>query len=365
MTAPRLEIDLSKIRHNAQVLVKTLADRGIGVSGVTKAMLGNPLFANTLLSAGIRDLADSRVENIENMRKAGVDGQMELIRSPMLSQAARVVKSANISLNTELETIAALSAAACAQNCVHGILLMVELGDLREGIMPSDLEDMVRRTLAVPNIRLDGIGTNLACQNGVVPDARNMGELSALADAIDATFDRTFPVVSGGNSANLNWALGEGKKGRINNLRLGEAILLGCEPLHRQPLDGLYADAFVLVAEVIECKTKPSQPTGTIGQTAFGSAKSAANTGPIRQALLAIGHADTDPTGLAPIHQGLKVLGASSDHLILDTQDQTCPIGSEVAFSLNYSALIHAMASPFVTKQYHQNSASRGSIAAA
>ncbi|MCZ4274086.1 alanine/ornithine racemase family PLP-dependent enzyme [Maritalea porphyrae] len=354
MTAPRLEIDLDKIRHNAQVLVKKLAARDIGVSGVTKAMLGNSLFANTLISAGVKGLADSRVENLQAMRQAGVKAPMTLIRSPMISQAAQIVKSAHISLNTELDTIAELSEAASAQNCVHGVLLMVELGDLREGIMPADLEDMVRKTLRFQNIKLEGIGTNLACQNGVVPDARNMGELSALADAIDATFNAKLQIISGGNSANLTWALGDEAKGRINNLRLGEAILLGCEPLYRQPLDELFTDAFVLFAEVIECKIKPSHPTGAIAQTAFASTKTARNSGLIHQTTLALGQMDTDPTGLSPV-RNIKILGSSSDHMVLDTLNEDFPIGSEAAFHLNYSALIHAMASPFVTKQYRSN----------
>ncbi len=149
---------------------------------------------------------------------------------------------------------------------------MVELGDLREGIMPGDLENAVRETLRFPNIALKGIGTNLACRSGVSPDARNMAELSALADSIDATFGLTMEIVSGGNSANLTWRSSGADTGRINDLRLGESILLGREPLHRQPIDGLHTDAITLVAEVIESKVKPSQPWGEIAQTAFGEA---------------------------------------------------------------------------------------------
>ena len=350
MTAPRLEINLDKVRHNARMLVTLLGSRGISVSGVTKATLGLPAIAGEMLAAGVTGLADSRIENIQTMRRAAVKAHMTLIRSPMISQAALVVSNTDISFNTELDVISELSKAAQAANRTHAVVLMVELGDLREGILPADLETVVRRTLGFPNIAFKGIGTNLACRCGVTPDALNMGELSTLADAIDSTFGPIVSIVSGGNSSNLDWVIGGGHTGRVNNLRLGEAILLGCEPLHCLPIEGLYTDAMTLVAEVIEAKVKPSKPWGEIAENPFGSAVPVANTGNVRQAILALGHMDTDPEGLTP-PPGYKILGSSSDHLIVDCKEQMLPVGSEVRLQPNYSALIRAMASPFVTKR--------------
>jgi predicted amino acid racemase len=349
LTSPRLEIDLSKIHHNARMLVTLLGKRGISVSGVTKAFLGLPDVARELLVAGVSGLADSRIENIQTMRRAAVKAHMTLIRSPMIGQAALVVRTTDTSLNTELDVISELSKAAHDMDRVHGVLLMVELGDLREGIMPADLEDAVRRTLRFPNIALMGIGTNLACRCGVVPDMKNMGELTHLADAIDATFGLVLPVVSGGNSSNLDWALGAADTGRINNLRLGESILLGCEPLHREPIEGLYTDAITLVAEVIESKIKPSQPSGNVAETAFGAAIPSTGYGSISQTILALGHMDTDPQGLTP-PSGITILGSSSDHLVLNSGRSRLPVGTEMKFQVNYSALTRSMSSPFVTR---------------
>ncbi|MEH6528176.1 MAG: alanine/ornithine racemase family PLP-dependent enzyme [Sneathiella sp.] len=349
MTTPRLEIDLGKIHHNARFLVDLLGRRGISVSAVTKATLGLPSIARELLAAGVSGLADSRIENIQAMRKAEIRAPMTLIRTPMISQAAQVVRDTDTSLNTELDVISELSKSAQALGQTHAVLLMVELGDLREGIMPADLENIVRQTLTFPNITLKGIGTNLACRSGVAPDEANMAELSALANTIDATFGFVMPVISGGNSSNLEWVLGGSDTGRINNLRLGEAILLGCEPLHRAPISGLYRDAITLVAEVIESKIKPSQPWGSIKETAFGVVAPRANRGRISQAIFALGHMDTDPDGLTP-PSGIRLLGSSSDHLIVDSGRDRLTIGAEVTFQLNYSALIRAMASPFVIK---------------
>lgn len=350
MSAPRLEIDLGKIHHNARTLVERLTDRGISVTGVTKAIMGSPEIAHTLLSAGVNTLGDSRIENIETMQRAGITAAMSLIRSPMLSQVERVIASVDISFNTELEVIRKLSSAAQKAKRNHGVVLMLELGDLREGIILSDLKQTVRELLRLPNIILKGIGTNLACRSGVTPDEKNMAELSAQADAIEAEFGLALEIVSGGNSANINWALSHHNTGRINNLRLGESILLGCEPLQRQAIKGLYTDAISLVAEVIESKSKPSQPWGELGQTAFGqNTSSTTDQGHITQAILAIGEQDTDPKGLkAPT--GINILGASSDHLIVDSGQYYKPVGSNIRFQLNYSAMVRAMTSPFIEK---------------
>ncbi len=349
MSAPRLEIRLDRIHHNAKALVDRLALLEIGVIGVTKAALGLPEIARELVRAGVTGIGDSRIENIETMRRAGLPCEFTLIRSPMISQAERVVAHADVSHNTEIDVIERLSLCAQAQGRTHGVLLMVELGDLREGILPAQLPELVGRVLRLPHIAFRGIGTNLACQSGVSPDQANMEALSSLADSLEETFGVEVETVSGGNSANLGWALGTTDARRINALRLGEAILLGRDPLHRKAIEGLYTDAFGLVAEVIECKQKPTRPWGELGQTAFGPARERTDCGLISQAILALGRQDVDPDGLeAP--DGMEVLGASSDHLVVDTGTSSLAIGSEVTFQLNYSALLRAMTSPFVTR---------------
>jgi predicted amino acid racemase len=349
MSGLRLEIDLEKISHNARTLVDRLATRGIAVTAVTKATLGSPEIAHALLEAGVCDLGDSRIENLETMRRAHVPARMALIRAPMLSQARRVVTSAELSYNSEIETVRRLSLEARKLDRTHAVVLMVELGDLREGFMPVDLMPAVREILELPNIVFKGIGTNLACRSGVSPDDTNMGELSRLATLIETTFDISVDIVSGGNSANLAWAFGGSPAGRINNLRLGESILLGRETLQRQAITGLHTDAITLVAEVSESKSKPTQPSGDLAQTAFGVRAPVANRGEISQTLLAVGIQDVDPDGLvAP--DGTEIIGSSSDHLVTTSAADRVPIGSEMRFQLNYSALMRAMTSPFVSR---------------
>ncbi len=342
MIAPRLEVDLSRIRYNAQVLVELAAARGVSVTGVTKAMRGLPALAEAMLAAGATTLGDSRVENIERLRAGGIDAPTVLIRSPMPSQVARVVAAADMSCNGEVDVVAQLSDAARAIDRVHGVVLMVELGDLREGIMPADVHEAVARCLDLPNIRLCGIGANFACRSGVVPTDRNMSVLSDLADSIEAKFDIELEFVSGGSSANFGWLRSTAHIGRINNLRFGESILLGCEPLHGARIVGLHHDATTIVGEVIESKYKPSHPWGDRASAPFDSIRPDADECSSGwQAIVAIGHQDTDPSALtAP--EGVHILGASSDHLVVGSE-VPLTVGAEVAFRPGYSALMRAM----------------------
>jgi len=351
MNAPRLEINLDAVSHNTQVLVDRMASLGVTVCGVTKATLGHPDVGRAMLAGGVSSLGDSRIENVERLRRAGVLAPILLTRSPMVSQVDRVVAGADASLNSELEVIELLSAAAVRQNRVHLVVLMVELGDRREGVMPSALLELAGAVLALPGVALHGIGTNLACQNGVIPDAINMTELSELANYVESEFAITLDIVSGGNSSNLGWVFDPASEiGRINHLRLGESILLGVDPVSRAAIDGLGRDAFTLVGEVIESQSKPSRPRGTIGPTSFADrVEPSGSDRAATQVLVAIGEQDVDPRGLTAL-DGATIAGASSDHLVLRDMTVSTPVGTDVKFRVDYAALLRAMTSPFVAQ---------------
>lgn len=345
MNGLRLEVDLDKIGHNTRALVGRAAQRSISVTAVTKVMLGSPELARVLVEGGVCTLGDSRIENIERIRTAGIESPTLLLRSPSPSQVDRVVATDTMSVNTEIDVLSLLASAARNSGCIHDVMLMVELGDLREGVMPGQLHETVRHVLSSPSLRLAGLGANLACRNGIEPSVENMGCLSAVVGSVEETFGVQIEVISGGNSANLDWAFGE-SPGRINNLRLGESVLLGREPLQRRAIPGLHTDAFSLVAEVIESSCKPSKPWGRSGQNSFGETPDIEDRGDIWQTILAVGRQDTEPSDLTP-PEGVKILAASSDHLILETSSRMRP-GDEIRFDPGYSALLRSMTSPYV-----------------
>lgn len=353
MTCPRVEVRLDRVGRNARTLVDRLGSIGIAVCGVTKATGGSPKVARELLAGGVTALAESRVENVERLRRAGIATEIVLVRSPMPSQAERVVAAADISLNSEVDVIELLSSSAVRAGRLHGVVLMIELGDLREGLMPGDVLDAARRVASMPGVVLRGVGVNLACQSGVIPDASNMAELSAVAVCVEADLGVELELVSGGNSANLAWALKEpAETGRINHLRLGESILLGRDPLTRAPIAGLATDAFTVVGEVIESKIKPTRPRGSTGQNAFGDAVGDAvgikgRDRSCRRVIVALGRQDVDPDGLE-MPEGYRIVGASSDHLVVEAGCDAPVPGAELRFGVNYSALLRAMTSASV-----------------
>ncbi|MCF6352966.1 MAG: alanine/ornithine racemase family PLP-dependent enzyme [Cyclobacteriaceae bacterium] len=349
MTTPRIEINLGKIVHNAKTLKELYGSKGIAVTGVTKVVCGDLNIADVLVKSGISILADSRISNIRRMRNAGTQAQFLLLRAPIPSQVESVVRYADISLNSELSVIKGLSRSAVKQGITHKIILMVELGDLREGMMPSDLENAVKEIIELKGIELVGIGTNLACFGGIKPDDKKMGYLSSIANDIEDKFKLKF--VSGGNSANYDWFISTKDVGEINNLRLGESIFLGCETLERKPIPGLFTDAFTLIAEVIESKIKPSLPYGDVYQDAFGNTPKFRDCGQIRRAILGVGLQDVLVSGLTPMLD-IDILGASSDHIIIDAKQIELKVGKEVSFNLNYGALLSSMTSPYVIKKY-------------
>ncbi len=357
MTAPRIDVDLERIRLNAQCLVNRLKPRGISVTGVTKGVCGYPDIANAMLQGGVVGLADTRIANIEQMRRAGITCPISMLRTPMLSQIDRITKYCDASYNTEIAVIAALAETARRRDKVHGIILMVEMGDMRDGIAPANLHTMAREVIKMPGVALKGIGANYACLNGIVPDDRTMAAFSTLADDIDGACGPFIETVSGGNSANLPWAMSSQKTGRINDLRLGEAILLGVDPISGQQIGGLYRDAFTLVAEVIEANSKTELPTAPIAKTASSRLRFVPDCCDKKRSILAIGRQDIDISGLV-FPPNVSPVGATSDHLVVETYGQRLQVGSEVSFQLNYSALMRSMNAPGIEKIMHHPGAS-------
>jgi len=347
MSSPRIEVDLNKIRHNSRTIVGRLKARGIRGTAVTKAVCGHPAIARAMLDGGAAGLAEARLSNVQRLRKSGITCPITLIRTPMLSQVDDVVQVCEASYNTEMTVITALAAAAIQQNTVHGIILMVEMGDLREGIMPQDLGEMTQQVVDMPGVALKGIGANFACLNGIAPDAAKMQSLSILANDVEGQTASFLQTVSGGNSANLPWALGEHATGRINDLRLGEAILLGVDPVSGNQIGGMYRDAFTLVAEVIETDAKPVGPSVSFADPTLVRLRLVPFTTGTTRLILALGHQDTDVAGLS-MPPGNTLIGATSDHLVIGTEHDTLCVGSEMRFQMSYLALMRAMAAPDV-----------------
>ncbi|WP_299553703.1 alanine/ornithine racemase family PLP-dependent enzyme [uncultured Tateyamaria sp.] len=361
MTTPRVEIDLGKITQNARCLVRRLGARGISVTGVTKAVCGHPDVSKAMLSGGIADLADARISNVIRMRAAGIACPISMIRAPLSHGIDDVIRCCDTSYNTEIDTILELGSAAREKGTEHHVILMVEMGDLRDGIMPEDLNDGALHVVATPGLALNGIAANFGCLGNAAPTVDDMAMLSRLADEVEGACGPHVALVSGGGSANLAWALGKGVNGRINNLRLGEAILLGIDPLSGQPINGLHTDAFALFAEVIEARLKPVSRLMKPGAPKYGKLELILKKDHTGRSVLAIGQQDTDAGGLT-FPSGVEFRGATSDHIVVDTGEAEVSVGSEMKMSMNYSALMRAMSAPDVEKMVHHGLRVNGAV---
>jgi ornithine racemase len=321
------------------------------VTAVTKGVCGSVDIANTLVKLGIHSIGESYLQNIAKMKAAGVQAKFMLLRSPMLSETEQVVTHADMSLNSEIRVIRSLNHFAAKLKKKHRILLMIEMGDLREGIMPAQVDFYVEEISKLKNIELIGIGTNLLCFGGIKPDAMNMSALSSTARQIQEKYHMQLEIVSGGNSANYRWFQDNADLGLINHLRIGENILLGSDPTVKKSIPGLFNDVFQLQAEVIENKHKPSLPYGEMTFDAFGEVPKIVDEGPMHRVLLAIGKQDLDVKGCFPIDE-IEIIGSSSDHLLVNAKDMNLQIGDIATFNITYRALLRLMLSPYVEKNY-------------
>ncbi|WP_338551054.1 alanine/ornithine racemase family PLP-dependent enzyme [Roseovarius phycicola] len=361
MTTPRVEIDLGKIQANARCLVRRLGARGLSVTGVTKAVCGHPDIARAMLDGGVVGLADARIANVVRMRIAGINCPISMIRAPLLSEMEDAIQHCDASYNTEMDTIRKLGAAAKKLGTSHDVILLAEMGDMREGILPENLNECAARVIATPGVALKGIAANFACMGNAAPTGGDMAMLSRLADQVEGACGPFVELVSGGGSANLPWALGEGSTGRVNNLRLGEAILLGTDPVTGHPIAGLHTDAFALFAEVIEARDKPSSiPPASIAPER-GMLKLVRSDDLRARTVLAVGQQDTETSGLK-FPSGIILIGATCDHTVVDTGKTAVPVGSEMKMGVNYSALMRAMSAPDVAKTVHGKQKVNGSF---
>jgi predicted amino acid racemase len=349
---PKLHINLEKIKGNTKRIVDIAKQSGIEVVGVTKASCGDPNVGKAMLDGGASGLADSRISNIKRLKEDLPDTSCMLLRSPMISEISQVIQYADSSINTELTVIKALSKEAEKQGIIHNILLMAELGELREGIVSTEFDDIVSYVQSSSSLHLLGIGMNLTCFSGVIPTEEKIDEFLHLIDSIEQDVGIKFKIVSGGNTANIPQLAKKPHSSRINQLRVGEGILLGRETIHRTAIDQTFQDAFVLEAELIEVKKKPSVPDGELTENAFGEKPVFKDQGEIIRGIAAVGMQDTILDDLIPCDDTISVLGGSSDHLILQLPDKRYSVGDTVSFIPKYGALVHLFTSNYVHKTY-------------
>jgi predicted amino acid racemase len=351
MPAPTIAIDLEAIAENTRAIVRRCAAQGAAVFGVTKATGGLPMVGRAMLRGGAAGLGESRIDNVRRLRRGGLSCPIMMLRIPSVTEAPDVVRLCDVSLNSERAVIRALDRAAVEQGRVHDVIVMLEMGDRREGVTAGELLPLCALVLESPGLRLAGLGANFMCASGVLPTMAKLEALAARVEEVEARFGVRLDTVSGGNSANLPLMERAPMPARINQLRIGAAILRGENSVTGDTLPWLRGDAFMLEAELVEMKTKPSLPEGETGRDAFGNVQSFVDRGERVRGIVNLGRVDIRPEGLTAHDADVEITTASSDHLIVDlTGSKRFAVGDPIRFDMDYGALVQAFLSPYVEK---------------
>jgi predicted amino acid racemase len=359
MSCPALEINTKLIRQFAKTVLAVCAKSGITPTAVIKGYNALDEVTDALYDAGYRSFASSRMDHLKKIKVRYGCAETMALRIPMPSEVESLVELADISLNSELYTIGLLDKAARAAGKIHKIIMMRDLGDLREGVLDPDIFIDTACTVEMEheNIRLHGVGANLSCYGTVVPTAENMSELVSNADEIEKSIGRKLDAVSGGASTSLYLAVNGTMPRGINHLRVGGANLMRSEArdVPDDALPELSDDAFILRAEIIELSEKPTRPIGKLGKDCFLRTKEFEDRGTRKRALLAAGAFDIgDYSALSPLDPGVRLLGCSSDHLIADIGDsaQEYRLGDTIPMKLRYQAMLYSTANAQIEKRY-------------
>ncbi len=351
-----LTLNRSSLRHNHQFLEglfkNTASDWGV----VTKLLCGHKGFIQEVLDLGIKEVHDSRVSNLRLIKRLAPEVQTVYIKPAPKRSIPAIIKYADVSLQTDIESLKLLSAEARKQGKTHKVIVMVEMGDLREGVMGERLVDFYEEAFELPMLDFIGLGTNLNCLHGVMPSQDKLIQLSLYKQIIELKFKRKIPWISGGTSVTIPLLMQKRIPPGVNHFRIGETLFFGADLFSDALIPGMRDDVFSLEAEIIELSEKPSLPTGELGfnprgelleldESKFGKSS--------YRAIIDIGVLDTDPKYLIMPGADMEVLGSSSDMIVIDLglNPRGLKVGDTLEFALKYMGALSLMNSNYVEKR--------------
>ncbi len=365
MSYPRLELNITRLTHNSRKLVAELGEMGITVMAVNKVFHGAPETARAMIDGGMDVVAESMVSNLKKLEELPCCKAM--LRSPGFSEIGDVVRYADISLVSSIEVLDEISREAVRQDRDHQIMLMIDMGDLREGIWFENLEEIeeaLQKIISLPNLELYGLGTNFGCYGTILATSKNTEQFVEIASGMEAKLGVKFPYLSGGNGSTYYLAAQGLLPKKINHLRIGGQHIFGIEYVEGRYLEDYFhsnkdiallaSDSYLFKAEVIEVRIKPTVPCGILSVDAFMKQKSFENRGLRRTAVLGFGLQEVPFENIHPVEKGIRIMGQTSNHTIVDVEDvQThINVGDIIAFEVDYTALMHLCNAPSVEKEY-------------
>lgn len=350
-----ISLDVQKLRTNYEFLKTVFSSRDIKFGVVSKLLCGTKMYIEELVAMGVREIHDSRISNLKVIKAVNPEVFTVYIKPPAKKSIANVVKYADMSFNTEYETIKMLSDEAVKQRKIHQIIIMIEMGDLREGVLGPDVVEFYASVMNLPNIAISGIGTNLHCLSGVVPSQDKLIQLSLYKQLIEAKLNVTVPLVSGGTSAAVSLLLRNADTVNVNHFRIGEILYFGKDLFSDLPIEGMETDVFKLYAEIIEITEKPVIPIGELAANPSGNIFEPENNdlgNLVLRAIVDVGLLDMRPQYLEPEDESVKIIDASSDMLVIDITNcnPNYAVGDVISFNLKYMGALYLLNSYYVEK---------------
>ena len=351
-----LKLYRQKLKENYTFLDTIFKERNIEWGVVTKLLCGNTIYLKELIQLGVMEMHDSRISNLKKIKKLNPDIQTVYIKPPSKLNSKKIVEFADVSFNTEIYTIKLLSEEAKKQNKTHKIIIMIEMGDLREGVLGEELISFYEQVFSLPNIEIRGIGTNLNCLSGVMPTQDKLIQLSLYKQLIEAKFNVKIPWVSGGTSVAVPLMLKNARPMAVNHFRVGEAIFFGKDLFTGETMAGMHNDVFKLYAEIIEITEKPNNPTGELGENVAGNTYEVDENTDLSEtslrAILDFGLLDMQPQYLAPTDESITIIDSSSDMTVIDISNSKnkYKVGDLISFNLQYMGALYLLNSDYIDK---------------
>jgi predicted amino acid racemase len=349
-------LDTGKLKSNFEYLDSIFMQNDIKWSVVSKLLCGHKEFLTELLNLGITQVCDSRVSNLKTIKSINPDVETVYIKPPAKRAIKGIVKYADISMNTHIETIRLLSKEAGNQGKIHKIIIMIELGELREGVMGDDFMEFYENVFELDNIEVVGLGTNLSCLYGVLPSQDKLIQLSLYEQLIEARFGKQIPYVSGGSSVTIPMIFQNVLPKGINHFRVGETLFMGTDLFNNTTLENMHPDVFMLYAEIIELLEKPAVPTGEMGTNVEGNSYSF-DESLIGQtscrAIIDMGLLDVEESHIEATDSDIKIVGASSDMLVIDLGEnkKNYRVGDLLEFRMDYMGILRVINSRYIDKR--------------
>jgi predicted amino acid racemase len=350
-----LKLYREKLRQNYEFLDDLFKEHDKEWAIVTKVLCGNKAYLKEVLDLGIKEVCDSRISNLKKVKEINPEVQTVYIKPPGRRNIREVIRYADVSFNSESSIIKLLSEEAGRQGKTHKVTIMIELGDLREGIMGEHLIDFYGSIFELPNIEITAIGANLNCLHGVMPSQDKMIQLSLYKQLIEARFNKTIPYITGGTSVTLPLLLQQQVPMAVNHFRIGETLYFGNNLVNDAFIVGMKSDVIRLYSEIIEITKKPKVPIGSMATNPSGQSFEVDESDYGKssyRAILDVGLLDISPDYLIPEDEDIHIVNASSDMLVLDLGETHCEykVGDLVSFRLKYMGALRLLNSDYIDK---------------